>query len=193
MLPELRQLAGKPVALQSQLQELRRRPERSRHHAGELVVRQVHLLQRPHASEGLVGDLAGEPVAGQVERLQGAEPADVGDGPGEAVAGDAKAAQVGEDGERFDVDDAGEAHPLQLQAPEGLTDADHAGPARPAARLASGLPVMKRPAVAERLLEEEERLRIGVGVGGGRRREEEEEGEEEATNIIGRHARPTRR
>lgn len=104
------QLAGEPIIIQPQLDQLGHSHQRGRDRPRELVAGQHHLLERPHMIERVARNDTGKVVPGKIDRPQGAQLGDVGHRPSEDVAAHTQGAQLVQAQKCVDVDETHEAH-----------------------------------------------------------------------------------
>lgn len=119
--------AREVVVVEADLNHPRRR-QRLRDGAGETIVGQINLLQRLHALKGIISDLAGEVVVGQIQRHEGSKFAPVGHGALEVIVDEADRAKVRQLGQGVHVDLSLQAHVIELQRPHVPVVTEHARP-----------------------------------------------------------------
>jgi hypothetical protein len=173
------------VAIEVELDEARRGGDRvGRQGARDVVAVEVELLEPPHVDEHVGGERPGEGVEGQVQRTEAAHGAEARrQRAGEVVVLEVDGVEPRELRHRAEVERAGQVHVRQPEAGEVALVALDPGPGAlgVARRRRRGRRPRLQPAgrVRERLLEPEERRRVGAILGGeGAGSEEGEEGEE---------------
>jgi hypothetical protein len=171
---------GEVVVGEVDVFELGGRRDGARYRSGEGVVGQVQLLEPPQRRERAVGDVAGEPVPGQVEGPERGQRGHVWERAREAVVGEAERAQAPERREQAQVRrGALQAEVLQLQHHDAAAGAPlhPVPPLRVAVAGQARIPLAELPrraAVRPPQRRAERVQRVGLRLSLRRRRDEDE-------------------